>query len=186
MRLDRDLIPPKKKAVSKKRLLLAMLPGILVGFGLAHLIQDRWIFPITLETKAMEPAYEEGSSVYIKRDFTQEEIRPGSVVLLHHPRNKGMNLLLRVAAMEGESIALDRGAVLVNGILREPIPIPDRAARSSTEEAPIPPLFSPRDTVEPLTIPPGTLYLLADNRKEGVDSRILGPLSQDLIRGVAR
>jgi signal peptidase I len=79
-------------------------------------------------------------------------------------------LLKRVAGLPGDSIAIDHGAVAVNGV-------PFTASSNETLD---------RSNLAPLTVPKGDLYVLGDNRAQSVDSRSFGPIPIAAVIGRAK
>jgi len=121
----------------------------------------------------MEPHIKRGTKIYINRRVSAETLQRGDVVLVHHPDQNGYSMLRRVIALPGDSVEIKRREVFVNG---EPL-------RSAVEQkiqngvAPFPVLpesVAQYDFLKKRTVPAGTLFLLGDNRRSAVDSRVLG------------
>ncbi len=93
----------------------------------------------------------------------------GDVVAFHHDAAIPQTYIKRVIGLPGDRIEIDRGAVIVNGQrLQEPyVHYPD--SRS----------------FPPVTVAPGTVYVLGDNRGNSEDSRFFGPVPDGDLMGRA-
>jgi signal peptidase I len=78
----------------------------------------------------------------------------------------------RIVAGPGDRVALRAGHLLVNGR-----PVAEPYARWPCV------LSSPCDLPRPVRVPPGTWWLLADNRNDANDSRTYGPIPTGWITG---
>jgi signal peptidase I len=119
----------------------------------------------------------------------------GDVITFQYPLAPEVEYVKRVAAVGGDTIELRRDVVYVNGQAwsREPTTIPCLAAPAPPQDCKIwnegghlireddhPPIDIP-----PTTVPRGTVYVLADDRHNGHDSRIWGPVPIPNIKGKA-
>jgi signal peptidase I len=93
----------------------------------------------------------------------------GDILAFHHDGVTPEIYIKRVIGLPGDRVRIDRGAVYVNGSrLFEPyVRFPD--ARSFGET----------------TVPPGTVYVLGDNRANSEDSRFFGSVPDAAIMGKA-
>jgi signal peptidase I len=95
----------------------------------------------------------------------------GDIVTFNDPRDRGITLIKRVIATEGEVIDLRNGTVYIdNEALDEPY----------TDGARTEPLPQATDMIEeisyPYTIPEGHVWVMGDNRSNSKDSRYFGPI----------
>ena len=119
---------------------------------------------------SMEPHIVSGEYVLINTlayKFTQP--KRDDVVAFRHDGEVPEVFIKRVIGLPGDHIEIDRGTVLVDGTpLREPyVHFPDD--RSFPE----------------LTVPPGDVYVLGDNRANSEDSRFFGPVPDSDLMGRA-
>ena len=119
---------------------------------------------------SMEPTIASGEYVLI--DTLSYRFGPparNDIVAFRHDGDARAIFIKRAIALPGDRIRIDRGVVYVNGArLREPY-VEDPDARSVPE----------------LTVPPKSVYVLGDNRKQSEDSRSFGPVPDSLLIGKA-
>ena len=94
------------------------------------------------------------------------------------------DLVKRVIGLPGESISSSNGKIYINGKrLSEPWlpPGPDSfsGALPGGDQHPM------YDLPGPVKIPPGTYFVMGDNRMNSEDSRFFGPIPKSLIVGRA-
>jgi signal peptidase I len=94
----------------------------------------------------------------------------GDVVVFDSPINEDEDLVKRVVAVGGDTVAIHDGSLYVNGAAQDEPYLLEQNFRG--EEA---------ETV----IPPGSVFVMGDNRNNSGDSRIFGPVSIDSIIGKA-
>lgn len=94
----------------------------------------------------------------------------GDIVILHHPvPGQERDLVKRVVGLPGDRLRIRGGVVQING--RELIePYVKEPWRGDLPE---------------VTIPAGMYFVMGDNRNNSLDSRVFGPVSEDLIVGKA-
>lgn len=92
----------------------------------------------------------------------------GDVVVVDPPAG-GTALIKRVVGLSGDLVRVTRGHTWINGrLLDEPWVA----------------YFGGRD-YGPARVPPGHLFILGDNRVESLDSRAIGPVPMETVRGRA-
>jgi signal peptidase I len=119
----------------------------------------------------MLPTLRSGDSVLVEK--LSHGARRGDLVVFHRPGN-GEILLKRVVALGGDSVAIEDGALYVDGRRRhEPYANPHAI-----------------DGVYfgPVRVPRGSLFAMGDNRGDSLDSRQFGavPVGRVIGRVVAR
>jgi signal peptidase I len=103
----------------------------------------------------------------------------GDVIVFQWPQNPSKDFIKRCIATGGETIEVRHKQVAVNGTaLAEPYAV-------HGDPTIHPAGYDPRDFFGPITVPPGQLFMMGDNRDNSNDSRFWGPVAMDLVKGHA-
>ena len=106
-----------------------------------------------------------------RRILPIRDIRPGDVVVFKHPPGPEQDYIKRVVALPGQTVALQHGALFVNGL---PVNEPYLSERERSG-----PSFGP------VRVDPDSYFLLGDHRSRSSDSRYWGAARRSLIKGRA-
>lgn len=163
--------------------------ALLIFLGLHFSVQNYQV-----EGSSMKPTLDEGQYlfvnklVYLKIESTPfgtlasgikldppDQIFPfhaperGEVVIFRFPRDPSRDFVKRIIAIPGDTVAIRNGHVYINGAsLKEPyVNIMDRGSTG------------------PLEVPPGSYFVLGDNRRSSNDSRDWGFVPEENIIGRA-
>ena len=118
---------------------------------------------------SMEPTIAKGDRVIVRR---AREIERGDVVVFRSPVD-GKLMIKRVIGLPGDVVKLRDSGAIVNGIaLDEPYIKRDPSVPAIRDFA-------------PNTVPPGSYFMLGDNRDNSNDSRFLGHIKRADITGKA-
>ncbi len=147
----------------------SMVPAVLVG---DHILVNRFAYAPHLDTP-------------LHRLLPYRDPTIGDVVTFAQPDRPRRDLIKRVAALSGNTVAISSKTLIRDGTsvvepwakFTDPQIWPDDPA--------IPPSRRVRDNLEPLVIPDDHLFCLGDNRDESQDSRVFGPVPRPTIRGRA-
>lgn len=169
---------------SSRLLLYALLAlGLAAGAALAYALMNYKSFHVPSE--GMEPTFPKGDRFFARR-IDRNDIRRGDVVLFRTPLG---TYIQRIAGLPGDRIEMVGGVVVLNGT-----PVPQQAVGTGPGGAPadfgesrrlrerFPGEAEPheildlgRSTVDDMaevTVRPGHLFLLGDNRDRSADSRV--------------
>ncbi len=102
--------------------------------------------------------------------------RPGDIVVVNSPIEKGIKIVKRVIAIEGQTVEIRNKQLYVDG---EPVPRPENARPLGIDI--LPRSETGRDNLGPLLVPEGKLFLMGDNWDASFDSRNWGFLDGDLV-----
>ena len=104
---------------------------------------------------------------------------PSTDFIFVFPPDRSKDFIKRVIGVAGDTIAVKNGAVWLNGA-----PMPDPHAHfevSAQDRSPV----SPRDNFGPVTVPPGKLFMMGDNRDRSYDGRFWGFIDRNDVEGRA-
>lgn len=123
-------------------------------------------------SRSMTPTLVVGDRVLtISCDWSAAPLETGELVVFQPPAWIGSEIpvVKRIVAQGGDRVEIHDAALYVNGGRRE-----ESYARR----------YPPDFRYGPLVVPPGTLFVLGDNRPLSEDSTTFGPISVDQIQSV--
>lgn len=122
---------------------------------------------VPVYSRSMEPAIRHSEHVLVDTAYYREnQPSRGDVVVYTHPKHPDRQIVKRVAALAGDRIAIRDGRVLINRRwISEPyVDVGDPR--------------SPLNSMQEITVPRGTVFVLGDVRDSSEDSRLVthGPV----------
>jgi signal peptidase I len=168
-------------AVARKRVLgraadgaATWLDSAVLALALVFLVLRPFVMQaFYIPSESMRSTLEVGDRILVnKLSYRFGSPQRGDVVVFAAPpaaSPEGKEFIKRVVGLPGDTVAVEDGQLVVNGVpqrepyLDEPI---------SYEQAPV-------------TVPPGSYWVLGDNRNESNDSHLWGPLAGCRIVGRA-
>jgi signal peptidase I len=171
----------------------ARIAVVVAGLTLARaVLADQYHVP----TPSMAPTIEPGDRIFVSKaafglrlPYTTRYLvevggpAVGDVVIFGDPRGGPTALVKRVVALAGQSVRLERGVLYVDGLPQRLEELVDGtvvehlgATRHATGEP---------DLIDygPTVVPPGHVFVMGDNRATSLDSREIGAIPRDLLRG---
>jgi signal peptidase I len=112
------------------------------------------------------------------------DVARGEVFVFRSPKEPSRDLIKRAVAVSGDTVRIERKRVSIDGTPLEEPYARHRDPRTYTNED-VPAPLRGRDDFGPLTVPPGTVFALGDNRDDSLDSRFLGTAPVASVRGRA-
>jgi signal peptidase I len=174
---------------------------VAVALSLALAVQAYAVKPYRIPSGSMEPTLRIGDRVLVDRAGHRLGAQPelGDIVVFHPPagaeaepprcgaaggtgepcgrptaKASDQTFIKRVVALAGDTVAIRDGHVIRNG---------RRAAEPFAADCGG---VDGCDLPDAITVPPGEVYLMGDNRGNSLDSRFWGPVPIDWVIGEAR
>ncbi len=133
------------------------------------LVRTLVIEPVRVRSDSMTPTLPAGAVLLIdKASFLARQPRRGELIVTADPRS-GESIVKRVVAIGGDSVGIEDGILIVNGVRVVEDYIDNDAMDGS--------YFGPD------LVPADHVFLLGDNRANSVDSRAFGPVDVDDVDG---
>src|SRR5712692_9722890 len=165
------IIPPAWRTSIVETLDASIFAAVLSLIIITFVVQAFFI-----PSGSMEPTLQIGDRILVSK-FTYRfgGIHRGDVIVFHYPLNPGKDFVKRVVALDGETVELRDGVVLINDTpIHELYPTAlaggDRACTSN---------------YGPQRVPAGQLFVLGDNRCNSEDSRFFGFVPEENVVGKA-
>jgi signal peptidase I len=145
---------------------------LLIASGLALVIIVFLYQPVKVEGTSMTPLLHDQERIFINKFiYKYEAIQRGDVVVFWYPRDRNKSFIKRVIALPGETVEIRGGRVYVEDQL--------------IEEPYVPPQYTDSTNFGPLRVRGGEYFLMGDHRSSSNDSRVFGPVAEELIYGKA-
>ena len=136
------------RVIVGKRPLLTLL-RIAFVISLATFLFKVVLVPIRVRGSSMVPTYQDGAINFVNRlSYRHAKPRRGDIVVTIEPEHHEFLILKRVVGLPGETIAVRRGAISINGT-----PYQDKYST-----APLTPAFRSRKLAD------GEYFIIGDNR----------------------
>jgi signal peptidase I len=148
---------------------------VLAAVALAWLIRTYIVEPYVIPSGSMIPTIQIGDQVLVNKfafRFGAPQYR--DIVVLDDPTGETPMLIKRVIAVGGQTVDLKDGKVVVDGT---PLDEPYTYGQPSLPGDP--------SITYPVTLPPGTVWVMGDNRTQSKDARWLGPQPVTGVHGKA-
>lgn len=149
---------------------------IIVGALLVALLIRAFLFQaFYIPSESMEGTLIEGDRVIVnKLSYRLHDVNRGDLIVFGRPPNEPPTeipeLIKRVVGLSGETVEGRDGVVYIDG---------QRLVEPYTADGPS---FGSFQAVE---VPEGHVFVMGDNRNNSRDSRVFGPVDEDLILGRA-
>ena len=124
--------------------------------------------PVRVSSGSMAPTVCTGDVVVVDHLAPERGLDRGDIVTFPSPTDGG-ELIKRVVALGGQSVAIADAQLLVDGRV-VPEPYVDAASIDGVYFGPV-------------TVPEGSVFVMGDDREVSVDSRVYGPIPVSRIDG---
>jgi signal peptidase I len=169
---------PPRAIVRRRRSRRRLLEWpFLIVFALlsAYLIRAYVVQTFYIPSGSMHETLLEGDRVLVNKvSYQLHGVNRGDVVVFRRPPDfpvEDEDLIKRVVALPGETVQARGRQIVVNG---KPLaePYVESACRGTDDFAPV-------------KVPAGDLFVMGDNRCNSSDSRVFGPIAENLVVGRA-
>ncbi|NEQ32420.1 MAG: signal peptidase I [Leptolyngbya sp. SIO4C5] len=149
-----------------------------IALGIALILRLFIAEPRYIPSNSMEPTLHIGDRLLVEKVLYHfQPPQTGDIVVFHPPsqlQKLGYDgrqaFIKRVIGQPGQTVAVHRGKVVVDGVPRSEAYIAE----------------APRYEMIPVTVPPGHLFVMGDNRNDSNDSHVWGFLPVENVIGRAR
>jgi len=158
-----------QKGASSLEFLLVLLACVAFVFGFVRpYVAEVLLIP----SGSMTPTLEPGDHVLAnKLAYRFSEPHRGNLAVFRSSEDRDEIAIKRVIGLPGDTIVLEDGQLWINGELQKE-PYVDRRVPDTSFYG-------------PATVPEGHVFVMGDNRANSVDSRFLGPVSEEDLLGRA-
>ncbi len=165
---------PKK---SMQREIVEWVITIVVAVALAFAIRAFWFEPVRVEGSSMLNTLQNGEfMIATKWHYLTGDPARFDVVICKYPGRKE-TFVKRIIGLPGETVEIRKGELYIDGeLVEQPF-----AKAADTHDFPSGAYLYPEGKV-----PEGSYFVMGDNRDHSNDSRSIGPLTRDMIRGHVR
>ena len=160
------MVTPPEPAPRARRRVPRSAVGLALTLAALVVVRSHVLIPVSVSGVSMEPTVHDGIALVAK--WTDPvDLDRGQLVVFHD--SQGSLALKRVIGLAGDSVAISDAVLEVNARLIVE-PYVDSSQMDGTYFGPV-------------TVPPGTAFVLGDNRGSSIDSRDYGPVDLDQITG---
>lgn len=146
--------------------------SIIIAAAIAFLIKGFIIDTMLVDGTSMLPTlHDEDRIIFEKISLYKNDFKRNQIVILNPPgESKYTYYVKRIIGLPGEKLEIIGGSVYINGV--------------KLDEKYLPPnTYTDEDMV--ITIPDDCVFVMGDNREVSQDSRALGPIPIENIKGHA-
>ena len=165
---------------------------VIIAVLLAFFLRTFILQPFQIPTDSMTPTLESGDQILVNkfiyngkipilRDTCEPFSQPqrGDIVVFSYPEDRSKYFIDRVIGIAGDRIEIKNKRIYLNAL-----PSKERHG-VYRDDLIIPGAVHPRDNLAPVTVPPGSLFVMGDNRDQSYDSRFWGPVNLRDVLGKA-
>lgn len=176
-----------RRVKNQRRALAEWVVAVVVAIVIAVVIKTWVAQTFVIPSGSMENTLLVGDRVMVsKLSYRFGEVQRGDVIVFHNPECAGQQntcqyaqLIKRVVGVSGDQVTAVEGKLVVNGeVLSEPYLKPGSSTSMSGR-------CSRLAEGELVTVAPGTLLVMGDNRNSSQDGRCFGPVSVTSVIGKA-
>jgi len=170
--------------------LLEIVETLVLTLVIYLLIHNFIAQPFEVDQESMLPTINPHEYVLIDKLSPRfDDYHRGDIVVFQPPEgfsvNGGIPFIKRIIGLPGDTVSLENGSVFITPPGGSAVGIREPYVRRDVDGGPVP--TQPRDAEQTRewTVPPGTFFVMGDNRTASQDSRAFGPIDRGLIVGRA-
>ncbi|MDR2160889.1 MAG: signal peptidase I [Desulfovibrio sp.] len=169
--------------------LLEIVKIIAAAVVIMLLIRTFLFEPFIIPSNSMLSTLQPGDRIFVAKfsygihlPLAQKEILSlgepgrGDIIVFPYPRNPRIDYIKRVVGLPGDVLEIREKQLYRNGEAVQE----DYISHSSSQVIP-----GWRDFMRPVSVPPGKLFVMGDNRDDSQDSRYWGFVDKDTVHGRA-
>jgi signal peptidase I len=161
--------PRRKRGAGLRELVITIVIAFVLVFGL---VRPFIVEPFWIPSESMVPTLEVGDRLFVNKFvYRLWEPERGDIVVFDDVEGGDDELIKRVVAVPGDRIKVVNGVPRVNGKFQE--------------EPYVKPQFPDGSVYGPERVPKGEVFVMGDNRGNSRDSRFIGPVPIEDIKGEA-
>jgi signal peptidase I len=197
----RDRGPARSARPQRKGFWRDTIESVLVALVIFLVIRTFAFQAFRIPTGSMENTLLPGDFLFINKfaygarvPFTEVRLpgythpQRGDIIVFEYPRDPKQDYIKRCIGVAGDVIEMRNKQLYVNGIPQdEPYAVHKdaRLFRPGDEDPQILNHLGNRDNFGPYRVPPGSIFMMGDNRDQSYDSRFWGPVDMHLVHGRA-
>jgi signal peptidase I len=195
--VDTIVVAPAAWTPTFQRALVTLLIVFAAERAGLHVVKRTVAEAFSIPSGAMMPSLLVGDHIMVKKDTSSAG--RGDMVVFRYPPDPKVTFIKRVLAVAGDTIEIRADAVFVNGAALSQSASSEKCPESGANPADCrlvqesTGLRSYAIMIEgsfdadlsPITVPPGHVFVLGDNRHNSKDSRVWGPLPEKDLLGLA-
>lgn len=163
-------LPDQIYAPSRGRAVRELIETVIIAVALALFVRGFVVESFLVQGTSMEPTLHHSDRLLVyKLGYRLGEPKAGDVIVFRYPLDPERDFIKRVIATSGDRIRIQEGIVYVNG---EPLNESYLRNRDSSN-------------MPERVVPPGSVFVMGDNRTNSEDSREFGFVDRSLIIGRA-
>ena len=177
-----ESVPQPVVKTRKKSVVREYTEAILVAVLLALLIRTFVVQAFKIPSGSMIPTLLVGDHILVNKFLYRfRDPSRGDVVVFKYPVDESRDFIKRVIAVGGEDVYIKDRQVFINCHPPEPACRPLRDPWAFYEDR----IGLSSETFGPVHVPPGSYFVMGDNRYNSQDSRYWGFVKRDKIKGEA-
>ena len=168
------------------------IEAIVIAVLIAFFIRTFVIQAFKIPSGSMKPTLQIGDHIlvskfiygvkipFIRKNFIPiSDPKKGDIVVFIYPVDRSKDFVKRVIGTGGDTVEIRNKRIYVNGLHY------NDTHGIYTDDMIIPAAAQPRDNFGPMTVPPGTIFVMGDNRDQSYDSRFWGVVDLKNVLGKA-